>query len=98
MKSGLGEKLSELRREVGLSQSQAASNLNVSQSLLSHYETGSREPKLEFISRACDYYGVSADFLLGRTEARTFQDAAVIVDELESIIAKLKQNKSFVSD
>jgi hypothetical protein len=42
----------------------------VSQALLSHYENGIREPGLAFVVRACDYYHVSADFMLGRTLSR----------------------------
>lgn len=60
----------KLRHEKGISQREAASDLGVSQALLSHYENGVREPRLEFVSRACAYYGVSADYLLGRTNVR----------------------------
>ncbi len=60
--------MSSLRRERGLSQRKAAADLKISQALLSHYENGAREPGLIFVCRACDYYGVSADYLLGRTE------------------------------
>ena len=60
--------LSLLRQEKGISQRQAAQALGISQALLSHYENGAREPGLAFVCRACDYYGVSADYLLGRTE------------------------------
>ena len=60
--------LSELRKSKGLSQRAASSDLHISQALLSHYENGSREPGLSFVSRACDYYGVSADYLLGRSD------------------------------
>ncbi len=59
--------LSHLRREKGVSQRKAASDLHISQALLSHYENGAREPGLAFVCRACDYYGVTADYLLGRT-------------------------------
>ena len=59
--------LSLLRQEKGVSQRAAAGELGISQALLSHYENGIREPGLPFVVRACDYYGVSADFLLGRT-------------------------------
>ena len=61
--------LSALRQEAGVSQREAAQQLGVSQALLSHYENGIREPGLSFVIRACDYYGVSADVLLGRTAA-----------------------------
>ena len=49
--------LSRLRREKGVSQRKAASDLHISQALLSHYETGAREPGLAFVCRACDEAG-----------------------------------------
>ena len=62
--------LSLLRQERGVSQRTAAGDLGISQALLSHYENGVREPGLAFVGRACDYYHVSADFILGRTLSR----------------------------
>lgn len=56
-----------LRKEKGISQKQASMELGVSQALLSHYEKGIRECGLDFLIRAADYYGVSADYLLGRS-------------------------------
>ena len=70
--------LSLLRKEKKISQRKAAGDLGVSQALLSHYENGMREPGLEFLVKAADYYGVSADYLLGRTMAR---DGAAIISE-----------------
>ena len=62
--------LSLLRQERGVSQRTAAGDLGISQALLSHYENGIREPGLAFVVKACDYYHVSADFILGRTLSR----------------------------
>ena len=62
------ETMSALRRARGCSQRRAAADLNISQALLSHYENGAREPGLDFVRRACAYYGVSADYLLGLSE------------------------------
>jgi len=59
--------LSELRRKSGENQRQAAAGLGISQALMSHYENGIREPKIEFLVKAAEYYGVSLDYLLGRT-------------------------------
>lgn len=70
MQSGFAHKMSELRKKKGVSQRAAAADLKISQALLSHYENGAREPGLEFVCRACDYYGVSADFLLGRVSEK----------------------------
>jgi transcriptional regulator with XRE-family HTH domain len=57
--------ISMLRHERGLSQKRAADDLGISQALLSHYENGVREPKLDFVIRAGEYYDVTTDYLLG---------------------------------
>jgi transcriptional regulator with XRE-family HTH domain len=72
-----------LRQEKGISQRQAAAALGISQALLSHYENGIREPGLTFVVKACDFYNVSADFLLGRSMSRdgtTILDAETLYD------------------
>lgn len=75
MASDFSRTLSLLRQEKGVSQRKAATDLGISQALLSHYENGIREPGLSFVVKACDYYRVSADYLLGRTLSR---DGAMI--------------------
>ncbi|MFQ6829403.1 MAG: helix-turn-helix domain-containing protein, partial [Acutalibacter sp.] len=62
--------LTLLRKERGFSQKKAAADLGISQALLSHYEKGVRECGLDFLVRAAAYYGVSCDYLLGRTPHR----------------------------
>ncbi len=59
-----------LRNERKLTQKQAADALNISQALLSHYERGARECGLDFLIKVADFYGVSCDYLLGRTSDR----------------------------
>jgi len=68
MERSFGAALSELRRSFDLSQRTLAADLHISQALLSHYENGTREPGLPFVCRVCDYFGVSADFILGRSD------------------------------
>lgn len=63
--------LTLLRKEKKLSQKFVASELGVSQALLSHYEKGIRECGLDFLSRCADFFGVSCDYLLGRSPERT---------------------------
>ena len=73
--------LAQLRRRKGVSQRRAAADLHISQALLSHYENGAREPGLPFVCRACDYYGVTADYILGRSaspETRAPGQAALL--------------------
>jgi transcriptional regulator with XRE-family HTH domain len=95
METELSVNISKLRKERGLTQRKAASELRISQALLSHYENGIREPGLDFVVRACDYYGVSADFLLGRTNIRETvlaKGATGPDSEGQSNIDKLKQD------
>lgn len=68
MERSFPETLSALRRQKNISQRTAAAELNISQALLSHYENGAREPGLAFICKVCEYYGVTADYLLCRSE------------------------------
>ena len=69
-----------LRTERKLTQKQAAEMLGISQALLSHYEHGIRECGLDFLCRVADLYGVSCDYLLGRTADRT--GAQLTVDDI----------------
>jgi len=96
MSSGFSHTMSNLRKERGISQRKAAADLRISQALLSHYENGAREPGLEFVCRACDYYGVSADFLLGRTtESGAAAGSARLreaAEELRKLADKLMDN------
>jgi transcriptional regulator with XRE-family HTH domain len=80
MSTDFSRALSLLRQERGISQRIAAKDLGISQALLSHYENGAREPGFAFLCRACDYYAVTADFLLGRTMQR--DDTAIRPEEL----------------
>lgn len=70
MSANFALRLADLRKEKNLSQKEAASWLGVSQALLSHYEKGIRECGLDFLKKACDYYDVTADYLLGLTDSR----------------------------
>ncbi len=56
-----------LRKQKKLSQKQVATDLGISQALLSHYEKGIRECGLQFIVKIANYYNVSCDYLLGRS-------------------------------
>ena len=82
--------LTLLRKEKGVSQKTAAASLQVSQALLSHYEKGIRECGLSFLVRAADYYGVSCDYMLGRTPDRT--GTTLSIDEIPEADAAGKEN------
>lgn len=81
--------LSHLRKEKGLSQRKVAADLNISQALLSHYENGAREPGLNFVCRACEYFEVSADYMLGRVEEEMC--LAVNKKTIDDLVSKMHE-------
>ena len=77
------ETLSALRREKNINQRTAAAELG----------NGAREPGLSFVCRACDYYGVSADYLLGRSDlpdaaSNAAETAGDYFDRLRALIGE----------
>lgn len=62
-----GEIEKKLRIERGFQQKDVADDLGLSRASLCRYEKNEREPSLKTLIAFCDYYGVSADVILGRT-------------------------------
>ena len=60
-------RIRDLREDKDLKQKQIADYLMCDQSLYSKYERGERDLPLEYAAKLADYYGVSVDYLLGRT-------------------------------
>ncbi len=65
----IAERIKELRSELGLTQSQLAKAVGVSQKAVDYWERGINEPKATYICRMAEFFNVSADYLLGRTIA-----------------------------
>lgn len=66
----LGETLENLRKEKGLGQKQLAARLNLSVGTVSNYENGVHSPDLLTLCKLAQFFGVTTDYLLGRTEYR----------------------------
>ena len=61
----LAEKLKELRIEKGLSQREVSRALGMTRNAFTNYENGYREPSLDNLKKICQFFDVSADYLLG---------------------------------
>lgn len=61
-------RLREIRKEKGISQIKLAMDLNTNQNTISRYETGEREPGIVELIKIADYFNVSVDYLLERTD------------------------------
>ncbi|PTM58066.1 helix-turn-helix domain-containing protein [Desmospora activa] len=63
----LGKRLRTLRIRRNMRQEDVANHLEISKSAVGMYERDDREPSLETLRKLADLYGVTTDFLLGRT-------------------------------
>lgn len=67
-----GNNLKKLREELNLTREELSEELGLSYSALSKYETDLRFPDKETLSRIADYFDVSVDYMLGRTNKRKY--------------------------
>ena len=66
--SVFSERLVQLRKERGLSQATAAKEIKAAPRAYQNYEYGTAEPRLSTLIRIADFYGVTLDYLAGRTD------------------------------
>lgn len=64
------ERIRNLREDRDLTQEKLAGTLNLTQRTYSRYENGDSMMPLDVLTQLADYYGVSVDYLLGRTDVR----------------------------
>lgn len=64
-KETFADRLKKAREDTGFTQREVAKETGISQPILAYLETGKREPSLENLGILIDFYGVSADWLLG---------------------------------
>jgi transcriptional regulator with XRE-family HTH domain len=65
------ETIRNLRIDRGYTQVQIAEILNVKQNTYSQYEIGTLNYPIDVLMKLADFYGVSVDYLLGRTDVQT---------------------------
>lgn len=85
-----------LRRSRNLAQRDLAELLAVNRSTISSYENNTRQPSLDTLLRIADVFGVSVDYLLGRTDSLGFESFALNGEEkalVYNLAFALSQNK-----
>ncbi len=100
-KIAVAKRLSSLREESGQKQQIVAKELGINTVTLSGYEIGKSEPNLEVLVRLADFYKVSLDFLLCRTDSKiefNKEEYAARDQERKEMQAKLEQLASEVSN
>lgn len=108
--NNFGERLKELRTKRKLSISELSAELNnkyestISKSMISRYENGQADPKMENVRIIADYFQVSADYLLGISNNKekfepelTEKDERDIQKELQRMIDGLSSNSGYAA-
>lgn len=73
-----GQRLVRLRKEQKLTQAQLGSALNKNRSTIGGYESENKEPDFDTLVLIADFFNVSVDYLLGRTEYRPSENQAAL--------------------
>lgn len=65
MESTIGEKIKAFREDLDMNQTELGKMVNMTQRKISYIERGKYEPSIEDIKALCNFFNVSADYLLG---------------------------------
>lgn len=97
----VGERLRKLRKEQRLTMKDFGAKFNLAESTISGYENSTRKPDLDTIDKFANFFGVSVDYLMGRTIVPTPPDEINMsffggpdkytADEIEEMEAALKR-------
>lgn len=94
------DRLVLLRKELKLTQYQLAEKLGFSRGQIGNYEQGTREPDQETLLKISNFFDVSLDYLLGKTEYRKFnpekltdRDKKDIQNDLKNIMDNFRNKK-----
>lgn len=93
----IGERLKKLRKERKLTQEEIALKLGIIRSTYSNYESDKREPDFDTANIMADFFEVSVDYLLGKTEMRSINERSRN-DALEKYSRLPKNKKKLVDD
>ena len=94
----ISEILKTLRQEDGLTQNQLAKNIGIGQSTIVGYERGDREPTASNLIKYANYFNVSMDYLVGRTDelgAMITSPATKALSDREKRVLALFRKMSF---
>lgn len=70
MNNVFGKRLRKLRRDKDITMDDMAKDLSTTQATLSRYENGKRKPDVDFLEMLSDYFDVTTDYLLGKSDTK----------------------------
>ena len=86
-----GLRLKTLRLQKDLTQNQLAKKLELTRSSISYYEKNAVYPSIEILIKICQYFDVSADFLLGLSDTKEFQISHLTDEQVAAVLSIIRQ-------
>ena len=86
-----GERLRELRKEKGKNQEELAKIFFITKSSICKYEKDNNFPSAQLIQSMSDYFGVSVDYLLGKTDKRNENKSRIAEEKANEILEALEK-------
>lgn len=89
----IGRRIKHLRKEMNLLQKDLAEKLNLTQQTISLYESEKRQPDYETLQKIADFFNVSIDYLLGRTDEKK-----IILDSVNDASIEYYADNKIIKD
>lgn len=88
----IGEKIKELRKNSKITQEQLGNAIGVSKMAVSYFEKGKKAPGRETLEKIADYFNVTTDYLLGRSEDPELneEENKTVTEEGKNIMALIE--------
>jgi len=99
---GFSNRLETLRKSINLSQEELAKILNINRTSIVHYENSNsgRIPRPDTLEQIADFFGVSIDYLLDRTDDKevTIEEEGFISDTDDLPLTELQKKYQITVD
>ncbi|MEK3740028.1 helix-turn-helix transcriptional regulator [Paenibacillus sp. FSL R5-0636] len=105
-----GNRLRKLRKNEDLTMKEFGAKFSLAESTISGYENESRKPDLDTVNKFADYFNVSADYLMGRTDRLNLEETNLSfyggpdkytpdeIEEMEAALARYRKNKKRIRE
>lgn len=87
--------LKTLRMEKGMSQQEFAEAIHASQNTVSQWENGTRKPAYDIVETLADFFNVSIDYLLGKSDLRNPLDIPEHIEGIADLILRMRSDDEF---
>lgn len=90
----LNKRIKELRISHGLNQVELAKQLSVTKQTVSNWENNNIQPSIDMLVKISEYFSVSTDYILGRSDKTSIDVDGLSIEEISHIEQLVKDLKN----